>query len=452
MHGAKFVQSGYGCELGLLRDVIRGAEERPINIHEVTSDYLRSEGMVWALPGLRGTVVFTRDGRDALYALMKALLPQCPGLDRGIAFGRIRREIFKMIESRIGSDPALVRSDDVADLVGQLEQWFRTEAEPRELFVPCAVSPWRAPQFTIGSARFIYIEDVARADFYPASSKSIWGPAFEEMLTRMRAERAHWLAQVSVEGCDRERSEEIGALSVDLAIVTLQLALPASWHTRNMSRLDARREGANSQTISRTTTMVCGGRKTHDAGLTIGEGTMHEILQACSSLVDAVGRCVTAFATGRFTFPHIERAWCDAAYWYHEALAERIDSIAVVKLETSLEVLIRGTSARGSQSRIQLVLEAFFGLRPEDAVVSGSPTTAREFAKSLVEDRSQILHGTMSTLQPHVEIDRDGFEDFVASVLRSAVIEIAAYQSAPAPRDKIEAFLEWVKSKNGSQR
>lgn len=52
------------------------------------------------------------------------------------------------------------------------------------------------------------------------------------MFERMKSERAHWLAQISVEGCDRDRGEEIGALAADLAIVTLQLALPTSWNTR----------------------------------------------------------------------------------------------------------------------------------------------------------------------------------------------------------------------------
>lgn len=78
-----------------------------------------------------------------------------------------------------------------------------------------------------------------------------------------------------------------------------------------------------------------------------------------------------------------------------------------------------------------------------------SDTTAEDFAKSLVGDRSQILHGTMSTLQPHIGIDREGLEEFVASVLRRAVMELAGYGTASAPHDRIEAFLEWVKSTVG---
>jgi hypothetical protein len=68
-----------------------------------------------------------------------------------------------------------------------------------------------------------------------------------------------------------------------------------------------------------------------------------------------------------------------------------------------------------------------------------------------VGDRSQILHGTVSTLQPHIGIDRDGLEEFVASVLRRTVIELAGYGTASAPQDQIEAFLEWIRSKNASK-
>lgn len=445
------MRSDYGRELGLLRSVIRNVQDRPIHFLEVTSDYLRLEGMEWALPSAGGIVVFTRDAYEAFDRMTEALVKKCSGLDRGIAFRRIKREIFKMIEGHLRSDPAALLSNDITALVAQLESWFQHEAEPREVFVPCAISPWPAPEFTIGPARFIYVNDVPRADFYPPHADSIRRGDFDKMLERMNSERAHWLAQINIEGCDRERGEEVGALAADLVIVTLQLALPTSWHTRRMSRLDARRGGANSQTLSRTATTDCGGHGTHDPGITIGAGTMQDILLKSAPLVDAVGKCVTAFVSGRFTLPRLEQAWCDAAYWYHEALAEQIDSIAIAKLETSLEVLSRSTNSKGSQSRIRSVLEAFFNLKPEDPIDFGSPTTADEFAKSIVEDLSKILHGIMSTLQPHIGIDRDGLEEFVASVLRRAVIELAGYRSSFAPQNEIEAFLEWVKSKNTSR-
>jgi hypothetical protein len=261
----------------------------------------------------------------------------------------------------------------------------------------------------------------------------------------MQRDRGSWLAQAKVEGCDQVRGEEIAALAIDLALVMLQLALPTSWNTRNISRLDARRGGADSQIFSRTATTESGSHSSHDAGVTIGEGMMPKILQDFSKLVNAVGTCVTAFASGQFQLPSLQRSFCDAAYWFHEALAEKIDSIAIVKLETSLEVLLRSQSSKGSQARIRSVLEAFYGLASKDPVVPGSTQTADDFAKSIVGDRSQFLHGTISTLQPHIGIDREGLEEFVQAVLRRAVIELTDYSNTATASDRVEDFLNWVR-------
>lgn len=319
----------------------------------------------------------------------------------------------------------------------------RPRGGPREVFLPCAISPWPAPPFSIGPVRFTFINDVRQADFYVSASTLVREHDFDKMLERMQRDRGSWLAQVEVEGCDRARGEEIGALAIDLALVMLQLALPTSWNTRNISRLDARRDGANSQTFSRTATSESGSHSSHDAGVTIGEGTMQKILQDFSKLANAVGLCVTAFASGRFQLPNLQRAFCDAAYWFHEALAEKIDSIAIVKLETSLEVLLRSQSSKGSQARIRAVLEAFYGLASKDPVVPGSTQTADDFAKNVVSDRSQFLHGTLSTLQPHIGIDWEGLEEFVQAVVRRAVIELADYSNLAMASDRVEDFLDW---------
>ena len=376
------------------------------------------------------------------------LVADCPGLDRGIAFRRIRQELFRMMKNYVGTDPASLQPNLVADLQNELKEWFDHEAEPREVFLPCAISPWPAPPFSIGPVRFTFIDDVRRADFYVSANTLVREHDFGKMLERMHRDRGSWLAQVKVEGCDRARGEEIGALAIDLALVMLQLALPTSWNTRNISRLDARRGGADSQTFSRTATTQSGSHSSHDAGVTIGDGTMQKILHDFSKLANAVGICVMAFASGRFQLPILQRSFCDAAYWFHEALAEKIDSIAIVKLETSLEVLLRSQSSKGSQARIRSVLEAFYGLASKDPVVPGSTQTADGFAKAVVSDRSQFLHGTLSTLQPHIGIDREGLEEFVQAVVRRAVIELADYSNVATASDRLEDFLDWVRDSN----
>jgi hypothetical protein len=175
---------------------------------------------------------------------------------------------------------------------------------------------------------------------------------------------------------------------------------------------------------------------------------MADVLQKTAPVIEAVGKCVTSFATGQFRFPIIELAWCDAAYWFHEALAETIDSIAFAKLETALEVLVCTENAAGSGSRVESILAAFYSLSPDDMITSESTTTAQQFAKDIVRNRSRILHGTWSTLNSRLAMNRRSMEEFVIAVIRRAAVELAAYANTAAPTDGIEPFLMWVKLKN----
>lgn len=161
----------------------------------------------------------------------------------------------------------------------------------------------------------------------------------------------------------------------------------------------------------------------------------------------AVGSLVRSFATGQHRLPRLERAWCDAAYWLHEALAENIDAIAVVKLETALEVLMRAGSTSGSQARLEAILAAFYGLSPGDPITSESAMTAKQFAKGIISDRSQVLHGTLSTLHSRLAMSRSGVEGFVIEVVRRVARELEGYANSSASRDDLNTFLTWVRER-----
>jgi hypothetical protein len=81
-------------------------------------------------------------------------------------------------------------------------------------------------------------------------------------------------------------------------------------------------------------------------------------------------------------------------------------------------------------------------------ITSNSSTTAKQFVKGIVRDRSRILHGTWSTLNSHLAMNRRSTEEFVIAVIRRTAMELVAYANTAAPSDQIEAFLMWVKSKN----
>lgn len=262
----------------------------------------------------------------------------------------------------------------------------------------------------------------------------------------MRSTKADWLACVAVECCDRKRSEEIGDLTADLALTGLQLVIPLAFGSRTLGRLDARRGAMERRTLSETNGYFNAGCSRMNACISVGTGTLAEMLRQSAPVISAVGRIVSAFASGQYRFPNLERAWCDAAYWLHEALAEPIDAIAIAKLETALEILLRSENASGSERRVVSLLEAFYGLRPNDPIIPEAETTAKQFAKRIVSERSRVLHGTWSTLNPRIAMSRAGLEEFVIGVIRRAAIELDAYTVEALP-DNVDSFLDWVKNK-----
>ncbi|MGB6687302.1 MAG: hypothetical protein WBE76_05620 [Terracidiphilus sp.] len=393
-------------------------------------------------------IVLSRIATDAFDDLLESLVTRSSGMERGATSTRVRSELLNVLAAYLGSDADSMNADTVETLHTHLEGWFSQCAASRQVFVPCAISPWKSERFSIGPVLFIHMDDVARSEFYPSLDDLIPRGAFDDVLASMKTSRAHWLACVSVELCDQERGQEIGALAADLAITGLQLALPLFWDTRRMSRLDVRRGEAQAQTISRSGSSYAVSYSNLDAGLPIGPGVLTEALQKAAVVIDAVGKCVTSFATGQVRFPKLERAWCDAAYWLHEALAERSDAIAFAKLETALEVLARAESSSGSEARIELILSAFYNLNPSDTLTPESTTTAKQFAKSIVQDRSRVLHGTSSTLSPRIGMDRPGMEQFAIEVIRRVAVELQTYANTAAPADEIKPLLTWVKSRN----
>lgn len=414
----------------------------------ISQEYLRAERIALAHPVGDRLIVLNRAASDAFDDLSKSLVARSTGMERGAVFESVRSELLDALANYVGSDADSIDADGVATLHAHLEQWFGQRAATRQVFIPCAISPWPAPRFSIGPVLFIYVDEVSRSEFYPPRDDDIARHGFDSILGLMKESRAHWLACASVDNCDRQRGEEIGALAADLAIAGLQLVLPLFWHTRTMTRLDVRRGEAQLHTLSRSGGSYAVSVSNRDAGLPIGNGTMADALQKTAPVVRAVGKCVTSFARGQFRLSNLEQAWCNAAYWLHEALAETSDAIAFAKLETALEVLLRAESMSGSASRIKLILDAFYSLGANDLLTSETTTTAKQFVKRMVEDRSRILHGTWSTLNPRLGLDRVGMEGFVIEVIRRAAVELEGYADTTAPIDEIEPFLKWVKSKN----
>lgn len=434
-------------EIGLLRTLATHLERRPLSFKTLTQESLRREGLGHGREKAGGIIAIRIPGHHAFSELSDCLLDRLPIMERGAIHADIQTELFNFIEDYVGREPSTVGSKDAEALVAHFGKWFADKTLPRSVFVPCVISRTPAPRFEIGPVTFEFIDRVATSDFYPhgGGDAALNRHGFDNLVRWMRERDADWLARVCVEGCEQKRAEEIAELAVDLVIVALQLAAPYL-DTRAMVRLDARRETSQKRTLSEANGYFSGGWIRKEPGMAIGQGTLPDILQKAAPIFTAVGNVVRSFASGSFRLPVLERAWCDAAYWLHQALAESIDTIAIAELETALEVLLCAERSKGSGRRMLGILSAFFDLGPDDAIAPGSPLSARQFARNVVRNRSRILHGTWSTLNAR-GIDRAGMEGFVVTVLRMAVIELEAYAHSPDPADDIGEFLKWVRQR-----
>ena len=111
--------------------------------------------------------------------------------------------------------------------------------------------------------------------------------------------------------------------------------------------------------------------------------------------LDYLGKRLLEFANLDSEFPKINEAWCTATYWYHQALAEPIETIRIIKLVTAIEIRLRTENTQGSQGKIAEAIERVTGLNSNEKIKGDK--TVGQFAKLIVQTRSQVLHGTYPT-------------------------------------------------------
>jgi hypothetical protein len=433
----------YTHEVGLLRMLAREVEVREaVPPHLLTQDYMRAQGIVIAQPVPDGLVAVRQNAAEAYTDLLECLTRRSPAMERGTVPTDLRREFSTFLAGFVKKCPSIVGVADVAKFHAHFDQWFARLAEPCRVFVPCVISRWRAPRFSVGPAQFVFIDDIFNTELYPREEDHDGRSDVDQLAELMRKEGANWLARVSIEGCERQRAKQIADLATDIAIAGLQLAVP---YTTGIGRLYAHRGTPTKLTLCEAGGLFYKDHSWDAPGQALGTGTLHHFLSLNSTVVSAVGDRVGSFSKGQFQLPRLELAWCDAAYWFHEALSEIIEGIAVAKLETALEVLMCAASSKGSQARIEAILDVFYGLEREDPIHSATSTTARQFAKHFVEGRSRVLHGTSSTVHSRHSGDWAGSVEFVRQVLARCAVELKSYANISDPEDNHDSFLEWVK-------
>lgn len=438
--------NNYPRELGLLRAVVREIRLIPHQTGPLRQDSVLRNGLARSRLGPLGVIGIRPPAETPFRELSKALFRADAVTSRGTPLKEFQSELFgTLLELNYGRDESTLTQGDVAALADRMLAWFRERSASRLVFVVCCLSRWCSPDFDIGPVHFSHYENLRNHRSELEARTDLTSDEFEYLFATMQDEAAHWLAAIELDGFDAYRGFEVANLAVDLSIVAIQLAAPY-FDTKNMSRLHSRRGTGQVHTLAYSAGAFVSGHHNVEPGLSIGEGSLvGRIINASPVIISVVGNLIHSFASGNYRRRLLEQSWCDAAYWLHQGLAEPLDTIAVTKLETAIEVLMRAESSQGSVKRVLEALEIFFGLKPTDHINAHSSVTAKSFAKSIVSGRSRILHGTSPTLFENVSDLRSTLEYFAVTLVRAYAVEFEQYIADPNSPDSLESFLKWIK-------
>lgn len=391
---------------------------------------------------------FKQNGVKALIEFTSILRKEEPTYRRGTRPERlavhVAHSIVAVFQSCLASVPT---SDNIVAIEKEVRQSFAAKAVTCTHCIPCRIIPEHASSFSVGPVEFYSQEDLIKRE-----NISKGGPlkemSYGPLLKFMQSQSAYWVADVTVDGFDDVAGLERANIAIDLALIAVQIAIPPHY-SRCMARLTDRTLPSTIGSVTKVGGNARFGSQRCDPGLGFSAGEFDQFLSRSAHILVSIGNRVRAFITDNAVLPTLDQSWSDAAYWLHEGLTEPLDTVAVTKLETAIEVLLSAASSKNSGSRLEAAFSSFYGLSPECSYPSGSNRKVKEVVKAIVESRSRILHGTLSTLTADsLATDNHGgrrvLEFLCMDLLAAFSLKLDAYASITAPKDNIKDFLQFV--------
>lgn len=380
---------------------------------------------------------------SAISDLATAIHCQTERHRRGVEFKSLRVALADSIFEYLGVDPQSLTNDHLLTVKDEIDAWLTRQAANRTHFVPCTLIPYEANRFEVGPVRFIHISKLVDELGQNDPIAELRGETFYRA---MQDAYAAWVAVIEVNGAEEKKSLELADLATDIAISGLHLVLPQDVSER-MARINGRVWPSWSCRLFKIGEVEQQNVNNAQPGRLMLPPVFEEFIKNGKSVLDSVGRRITSFLDLSNTFGGLERSWCDAAYWFHEALAEPLDTIAMAKLETTIEILMSAGSSRMSTARIRKAFSVFFGLNGNDLLSSEAQITVNDFSKSIVEARSRVLHGTWSTLTNEMQIGRSDVALLAWQLLTQFTIWIDAYLlTSPQNVIDVDLLLDWIAS------
>lgn len=332
----------------------------------------------------------------------------------------------------------------------EIVAWFEREAINITHYIPCILIPDYAESFSVGPVSFIHIHDILTCS-HGLSHASL--PKFncDALRQALDESSACWVAVVEVTKCLDDRSLELANLAVDVAIGALKLVVSHKSGS-GMARATARTLSRWHGSVAVYEPECAKGPAQRAAGNLIDGRTFTADISSAQVFLSNAGISISAFLSGQDRLRKLRQAWCDSAYWYHEGTAEALATVAVVKLETAIEALLRASSSHGSAERIKYIIKTLTGLNSSDRVPGPVEKTVHAFVKDLVTARSRILHGTISPLIDDIGEERGHLIWLARKLLLNLTAAIEEFSAETNAVDDMEKFLKWLADRHATKK
>ena len=257
----------------------------------------------------------------------------------------------EMIRAWAGRTSPSLAQPDFDQLQTVIDDWFAALTQVREHVVPCTLFPCVISSFTIGPVTFRHFLElptegfgISHEEFWPKEPpawkrwvRDVWAAIRRKPISRPEVggfqfstlarfandRAAPWVAFVKVTGRPPTESIRAADLSADIALAAIQLLSPGE-DMRAITRASARAAPVWRVDVSRT----------EGGGFSLGTYNQVPALARSPELIElhikevepglrSMGQRLTAFLDASSPVPDLDEAWCNAAYWYHEAWPRR---------------------------------------------------------------------------------------------------------------------------------
>lgn len=438
--------------------ILKLPSKRPMEDRDMHG-LLYGEGLVETSINLRLKAAsgFTRAGMIALSHLAGYLRSRSDLGARSVSRESLAKALAQLAIASWAERPTGPLTDrEIAEFDEKISAWFASQDIVRTHYIPCTVNAWPTGAFAIGPVRFypfneIPVEDLGlkREDVWPTGkgAMSSLAETYIGDLIRIAGMRnAGTIAEVSIPGREKTQSNLTADIAVDVALAIVQLLTPTGMFKR-ASRATSRAAPVWWARLSKTDGTVSPDSQNDEPGRALGPGALEIALAQFAPAVVSMGGRLQSYVDGSGIRPALDETWCNAAYWYHEAVAESLDTVSIAKFETTIEVLFRSENSSGSKKRLLQGLETFFGTKKDDDI---GGITADQLAASIVTSRSRVLHGTWPTLHTELPDGKGGVAVSIATAEHLARLLLIAFSEAVdvygdvgAGDDTVEALLDW---------